>query len=78
MSTVGAPVTGNAGTSFGTTGVSVTGAGVGAGVVGFGVTDAVLVLAITAVGFAGALNVIPGILSGTVNSRIESTPALIV
>lgn len=80
--TVGAPVTGNAGTSCGTTGVSVTTGGVigttGVGVVGFGVTVAVFVAAITALGLAGALRTIPGILRGTVNSRIESTQALIV
>lgn len=85
--TVGAPVTGKAGTSCGTTGVSVTTGGVtgttgvgvvGVGVVGFGATVAVLVAAITALGLAGALRTIPGILRGTVNSRIESTQALIV
>jgi hypothetical protein len=85
INTVGAPVTGNAGISCGTTVAPVAAGGVTTGgvtdtggVTTGGVTLAVLVAAITALGLAGALSVMPGILSGTVNSRIESTHALIV
>lgn len=73
--TVGAPVSGSVSVSCGTgtvTPVTTTGGVTGA------TTVALPVLTMTAVGFGGADNDEPDNVAEVVNSRIESTPALIV